>query len=370
MDKATHAWSWLLVLTGIGIGCAGGGDKIGDRNEPQKPSTSHTTTVSNNDSKGGAGGGFGNTSTKTTEPPMIMPGLSNHVCARADIYVERIRPRVVFLVDASSSMSEDLGGTTRWDALRGALLSKSGLIPTLQDLVKFGLVTYQGPRYTTCPAYRYAAPAPGNLELITSAFPDAPPTDSSTPTGIAMDWAIDNAFLDQKPDPDVQLEAQFMVFATDGEPNGCFNGSAAPALDYDSVIAAVHKAASRGIKVFVISLAEPTGEFADHLKMVAKIGGTDKVYTPQNKGDLVSELETIIGATISCQVELSAGRIVKGKECLGDVELNGDALECDGKDGFELVDQTHLLLKGKACDDYKLTPSAMLTATFPCEAIL
>jgi hypothetical protein len=206
--------------------------------------------------------------------------------------------------------------------------------------------------------------------LISSAFPDAPPTDSSTPTGVAMDWAIDNAFLDQVPGPDVMLESQFMIFATDGEPNGCFKGSTTPPLDYDGVIAAVHKAASRDIKIFVISLAEPTGEFADHLKQVAMIGGTDEVYTPQNKDDLVSELETIIGATISCQVELTAGRIMEGKECLGEVMLNGEPLECDGKNGFSLVDATHLVLKGTACDDYKLTPSAMLSAKFPCEALL
>lgn len=365
MRKALHAWSMLLLIAALG--CAG--DKVAERDSsPTKPASSKPKKDSSGNA--GASSDFGNTDTQTMEPPKIQPGLDNHTCARADVFVERIRPRVVFLVDASSSMSEDLGGTTRWDALRGALLGKSGLIPTLQDLVKFGLITYQGPRYTTCPSYRYAAPAPGNLELITSAFPDAPPTDSSTPTGVSMDWAIDNAFLDQKAGPDVQLEAQFMVFATDGEPNGCFNGSTAPPLDYDGVIAAVHKAASRQIKIFVISLAEPTGEFADHLAQVAKIGGTDKVYTPQNKGDLVSELQSIIGATISCQVDITAGRIMEGKECKGEVLLNGDALECNGKDGFKLVDSTHLLLQGKACDDYKLTPTAMLTATFPCEALL
>jgi hypothetical protein len=364
MIRALHACSLSMVLASVALGCAG--DKVAERKPPQKPVS---TKPAKQQTDAGASG-FGNTDTQTKEPPKVQPGLGNHVCARAEVYVERIRPRVVFLVDASSSMSEDLGGITRWTALRQALLAKAGLIPTLQDLVKFGLITYEGPRYTTCPSFRYAAPAPSNLDLITHAFPDAPPEESSTPTGLAMDWAIDNAFLDQVPDPDVMLEAQFMIFATDGEPNGCVQGSATPPLDYDSVIAAVHKAASRGIKVFVISLAEPTGEFADHLKQVAMIGGTDKVYAPQNKGDLVSELETIIGATISCEVELSAGKIVEGRECMGKVQLNGKDLECNGKDGFELVDPMHLLLKGQACDDYKLVPSAMLTATFPCEALL
>jgi hypothetical protein len=184
-----------------------------------------------------------------------------------------------------------------------------------------------------------------------------------------MDWAIDNAFLDQVPGPDTTWEDQFMIFATDGEPNGCSVSGEEPPLDFDSVLAAVHKAAARSIKVFVISLAAPTGQFADHLEQVAMIGGTDKVYTPQNKADLVSELETIVGAAVSCQVQLTSGAIVQGQECVGDVKLDAKPLECNGEDGFKLIDSTHILLQGKACADFKLDPSASLTATFPCEAV-
>src|SRR6476620_6481995 len=105
MRRMLHAWSMLLVIAALG--CAG--DKVSEReSSPKKPSSSK----GKNDSSGSAGASsdFGNTATQTMEAPKIQPGLDNHTCARADVYVERIRPRVVFLVDASSSMSEDLGG--------------------------------------------------------------------------------------------------------------------------------------------------------------------------------------------------------------------------------------------------------------------
>ena len=375
MDQRPDRLPWLMLLGSLALGCSNGDQSSGARSAKPSPGTSSGSSSANPKpgQTGSAGSDFGNSSTPPVDAPQtpVNSGLDEKTCARADVQVERIRPRIVFLVDASSSMSEDLGGVTRWDALREALLADDGLVPSLQELVKFGLITYEGPRYTTCPAYRYAAPAPSNVDLVAAAFPDAPPEESSTPTGAAMDWAIDNAFLDQVPSPDSTWEAQFMIFATDGEPNGCAQGSTTePARDFDSVIAAAHKAAGRGIDVFVISLADAAGEFADHLQQVATIGGTDKVYSPQNKAELVSELQTIIGATISCQVELSAGRIIAGRECSGEVLLNFDPLECNGDDGFELVDSTHILLKGKACDDFKFTPSATLSASFPCESLL
>lgn len=368
MDASKRIW----VLVVLALGCASGDQSSDGRSVKREPAGSRAEPAAS--PSGGGSADFGNTDAgpvETPTRPMVDDGLDNMTCARADVFAERIRPRIVFLIDASSSMSEDLGGVSRWDALRDALLADDGLIPMLQDLVKFGLITYEGPRYTTCPAYRYASPAPGNLELMTAAFPDAPPAESSTPTGAAMDWAIDNAFLDQVPDPDASWEPQFMIFATDGEPNGCAQGSTdEPPLDFDGVLAAAHKAAGRGIEIFVISLAEATGEFASHLQQVATIGGTDQVYAPQNKAELVTELQAIVGAALSCQVELTAGEVIEGRECLGEVLLNSEPLECDGEDGFELVDSKHLLLKGTACETFKLDPTAYLTATFPCESLL
>lgn len=370
----TRATTFVLCMAlAGGLGC-GSSDPTESQDRSSGAQSSATSPSGTGTTSGSTSGtDFGNSSADpgsnvTTVTPTA--GLDEDTCARADVVVERIKPRIVFLVDASSSMGEDFGGVSRWDALREALLASDGLVTTLQEIVKFGLVAFEGPRYTTCPAYRYAAPAAGNFELVDAAFPGAPPTESSTPTGAAMDWAIDNAFLDQVPSPDVRWEPQYLILATDGEPNGCAQGSADnPPRDFDSVLAAATKAATRGIEVFVISLAEPTGEFATHLAEVASIGMTDTVFSPQSKADLVSELETIIGSAVSCQVELTAGRVREGTECKGEVTLDGEPLECNGADGWELADESHLLLKGTACDAYKLAPAAVVNATFPCEAL-
>jgi hypothetical protein len=373
-----QTWMWrgsLSVLAVCALSCAPGDRTEGDRDGDSSQGGGNTNVPAGGAAgAGGAAPDFGNSGSgapvaSPTTP--IMDGLDGETCARADVHVERVRPRIVFLVDGSSSMSEELGDATRWDALRESLLDDDGLIPSLQQIVKFGLVTYEGPRYTTCPSFRYAAPAPSNFDLVDAAFPDAPPEESSTPTGPAMDWAIDHAFLDQVPGPDVAWEPQFMIFATDGEPNGCATGASdEPARDFDGVLAAAHKAAGRGIDIFVISLAEADGEFADHLLEVAEIGGTDEVYSPASKTELVSELQRIIGAAISCEVELTAGRVGAGNECKGEVTLDGEPLTCNGDDGWALVDEKHIVLKGQACEDFKLTPSASVSAIFPCEALL
>ena len=45
-------------------------------------------------------------------------------------------------------------------------LALLGLAAIPLSAEQFGLITYEGPRYTTCPAFRYAAPAPSNFDLV------------------------------------------------------------------------------------------------------------------------------------------------------------------------------------------------------------
>jgi hypothetical protein len=61
------------------------------------------------------------------------------------------------------------------------------------------------------------------------------------------------------------------------------------------------------------------------------------------------------------------GRVV-GDACSGTVELDGEPLECDGADGWRLVDESHVELVGDACARFR--DSAMVSAEFPCDVIL
>ena len=46
--------------------------------------------------------------------------------------------------------------------------------------------------------------------------------------------------------------------------------------------------------------------------------------------------------------------------------LNSQALACEDDNGYTWVDSSHIRLQGKACDDLKTLPTAMLRVTFPC----
>jgi hypothetical protein len=77
-----------------------------------------------------------------------------------------------------------------------------------------------------------------------------------------------------------------------------------------------------------------------------------------------------VGAEISCEVTLEGKGVQPGKECRGTVTINGNPLECNGVDGWRLIDATHIELLGTTCEMFKTTASAMLIANFPCDVVV
>jgi hypothetical protein len=51
------------------------------------------------------------------------------------------------------------------------------------------------------------------------------------------------------------------------------------------------------------------------------------------------------------------------------VELNGKTLTCQGDDGWELKDDSHITVKGEACDKLKAGGAALM-AKFPCNGVV
>jgi hypothetical protein len=198
-------------------------------------------------------------------------------CASAMVNTSTATPDILFVIDGSGSMCETFGGSTRWQALRSALLDQgSGLIYQLQSNVWFGMVLYDGTidlllglvgsgqgvppvcsaMYTEvkatgeCPQLIDVPIAVDNAAAIDMAFP-ATELGGSTPTDRAMAHAVDQMVGRQNSDPDGDPHPQYIILATDGAPNDiCVGGVGGVGGDGSAqragVIAAVDRAAMAG----------------------------------------------------------------------------------------------------------------------------
>jgi hypothetical protein len=302
-------------------------------------------------------------------------------CATADIQAARVTPTIWLVVDGSGSMDEGFGGTSRWTALREALMAaQGGVVPTLQAAVVWGLVEYDGPidigsflpglfgggagtgGAGECPRLVVVEPALNNFTAMDAAYPQQP-LGGSTPTHKALD-AVATRLTGQPVVLDQNIGPTYVVLATDGQPNDfCANASPDAAA---AVLQSATSIAATGTKMFVISLAGNDAALQAHLEQVAMIGNTGKPpFTPMNKDDLVKTFEEIIGGAVGCEVRLN-GKVMLGSECQGYVKVNGNNLLCNDANGWRLKDEQTVELTGTACDAFKGDNMAQLIANFPC----
>jgi hypothetical protein len=107
---------------------------------------------------------------------------------------------------------------------------------------------------------------------------------------------------------DLATFPQFIVLATDGQPNDiCVGGVGGDGLaQQQAVIAAVDRAAGASITTFVISLAGADAALQMHLDEVARHGNpadpAAHTFTPTNPEELVSILGTVLGSALGCNV--------------------------------------------------------------------
>ncbi|HKP60390.1 MAG TPA: hypothetical protein VJV78_26875 [Polyangiales bacterium] len=323
-------------------------------------------------------------------------------CGAVDISNGRVTPKVWLVIDGSGSMADGLAGPmtmpTRWDALRQALMDKmGGVVPSLDPLVKFGMVMYDGPLGgfpgTTstlpdggpatgmpptdeCPRLVTIEPALNNFAMLDPAIPMLAP-GGSTPTHKALAQVLSHLPATTMV-PDGLVDPTYVVLATDGAPNDFCTmnndifgggGPGGGAAIQQEVVATTTKIASQGIPVYVISLAADDQALQAHLNAVAQAGGTmHPPFTPQNKADLVETFKQIIGPEAGCTVKLTTGfGVMKNVACMGSVMLSGEKLECDSPNGWRLVDEKTIEITGTSCEKFKMMTNARLTAMFPCE---
>ena len=338
-----------------------------------------TTTLgcSGDDDGGGNGGGpnFGNAPPPGTAGNGSGSGGSfdpGSLCPEGAARTNRVVPRVILVLDGSCSMTTPYPANgapsatmcnanpgTRWAALRGALLDpNNGVITRLQGVVDFGLAIFG--TQPQCPITGTPIdPARNNLPAIDAAFGQAPP-GMFTPAGLALDWVFDNMIVPMAPDSN--MGPQIVLLATDGEPNSCDN----PMPNYQPSVDAVTKGKGLGVRTYVVSLADASGQFHDHLQQLADLGsenGSGTLYEPNSPEALAADLETLIGGAVGCDLALN-GNILPGHECEGVVTLDGAQLTCNTD--FVLADPRHIRLQGSACDKLTSSPDAVLSADFPC----
>jgi hypothetical protein len=235
---------------------------------------------------------------------------------------------IAFVVDGSGSMCEPFGNSTRWTELRNALVAKqTGLVYKLQAVATFGLYIYDGTvdlslamgggssmtmssgcsaKYLRskmmgmCPQIVEVKPGQGNAAQIDQKFPMAE-LGGSTPTDKAMNYVVDDLLKLRG----MRKEPQFILLATDGEPNDiCMNGMGGDGMAQQAgVIAAVDRAAAAGITTFVISLASDPAlqmKLDEAARHGNKLDPMAHSYTPTNSTELVSVLTKLLGTAIGC----------------------------------------------------------------------
>lgn len=329
-----------------------------------------------------AGSGSGNTGKGGSgAAPMKSPDR----CVEGRANAARVSPRVILVLDGSCSMSTDYPSNGeqssdecrsnpngRWTALRNALIDpQMGVVPQLQHLVQFGLVVFG--TNGTCPipeGHMPVRPAINNLAPVTMNMPMIQP-GMYTPTGPALEWVYENMIAEYSPDG--ENGPQIVILATDGEPNSCdgAGGGRRGGANYAPSVNAVRAGTEKGVTTYVISLADATGAFHDHLQELANLGnpaagGAATLYEPSSPAELSQDLQTLVGGAIGCDIVLS-GKLEPGLECQGTVTVNGTPVACNDPNGFAAIDPRHIRLQGNSCAAL-MDRNAVVEAKFPCSS--
>jgi hypothetical protein len=303
-------------------------------------------------------------------------------CVEGRANTSRVTPRVILVLDGSCSMSTDYpangaasvtqcteNAKGRWAALRKAIIDPQvGIVPKLQHVVQFGVGVFGTVPMCPFPS-EPVKPALDNLATIEAKMPTVQP-GMNTPTGPALDWVYSNLIVANQPDD--TLGPQIVILATDGEPNSCGGpGGGGSRTNYQPSIDAVNKGTKLGAKTYVVSLADSSGSFHDHLQELANLGdpgamGNATLYTPDSPDELAANLQLLVGGAVGCDIALN-GTIDMGNECSGTVTLNGTPITCNGADGWKLLDSRHIRLQGAACKELT-DKNGIVDARFPCSS--
>jgi hypothetical protein len=303
-------------------------------------------------------------------------------CPVVNLQTDPVRPNVLFIIDRSGSMDAVFdGGLDRWDALRNVLLANGGILDELSTSADFGVVMYTGTQEgqgdgAMCPLLVTVDVAMNNLDDIRSTYsatelipnPNNPNQKvGDTPTGESIEAILASDAVKKLAAGD---RPTVFILATDGDPDTCAepnsNGTEPPRV---VSVDAVKHAYQAGIKTYVIAVAPANEIDQGHLDDLAAAGQNMPGAQPFRESGvdaLTTTLRSIVTGELSCDVPIK-GMVTATDPCSDShIKLDGKELACGAAatDGWELVGESTLRLKGQACTDFK--KGQKLDATFPC----
>jgi hypothetical protein len=239
---------------------------------------------------------------------------------------------ITFVIDGSGSMCEVFGDTTRWDAVRAALLDvPNGLLRRLESRAELGIVIYDGTTdlvlalgstggspgpacaatYTNqstmtmdaCPRLLEVLPASDNVAAIEAVYPVALP-GGSTPTDQVMTAVVERIVRDGAGPAPSHTHA--IVLLTDGVPNDiCYGGMGGDGLaQRNATVAAVDRGASVAVATHVVNLSPSDVALALFADELAQHGAPSRsgaaAHVPVDASTLRDALDEIAAEVLGC----------------------------------------------------------------------
>ena len=312
-------------------------------------------------------------STGSNEPDANCPAI--HFAPTRTI------PTVELLLDQSLSMNDPYGATTRWQAMRSALIDPTnGVVKKLESQVVFGMTLYSAvsnnnTNVPPCPRLTTQARALNNFSAISGVLSAANPIQD-TPTAPSID-AVRASFAAKPP---AQGSPPIIVLATDGLPDTCevpnpANGTQQGAANTVTETAA-QAAYAAGIKLFFLFVGTATTQVTTHAQRMANAGagkdlatGTAPYYVATDPAALVAAFNQIIGGVVSCDLKLTGGTVDPAGAASGSVTVNGGALVY-GTEWTLDPDGVTIHILGAACTALKASANPVVDAAFACGSVI
>jgi hypothetical protein len=405
---AAHAGACLAWSLVLGLGCGGAKDGDGggrDRSGPNAPPPPAASGTSGGSGQGGSsanagsGADFGNGASmpttiiggalrdagvnETTSPDDVKCGGAKFT---PKITMTQIPGNILLIADKSGSMNDPFPatGNPKWQDARTAV---ANAIDSIKDLVNVGTVFFPDtagctssggfdntcscnvPPFTSTPPQIAFTPGSAWVPMWNSAF--VPIQMGNTPLSEALQ-AADKALADNLP----KLQGTtIVVVVTDGAPN-CVLDRMPLDAQLGILTPLPMKWLGMGVKTYVIGLpGADTSDAVTILDGVANAGGTTKNIPATDPATVQSELQKIIGLSVTSNFETCTIPLDKKPPNPDDVNLvvtkDGMDLAVDrdlGNAGGWAMDQDakNIVLQGNLCDNARAGAYSNITVVFGC----